>query len=73
MLQENKSLNELKQPMMKYPQHMINVRCQERMVLDEIPQICDAVKAAEIELKGKGRVLLRPSGTEPVVRVKVGI
>lgn len=71
MLQENKSLNELKQLMMKYPQHMINVRCQERMVLDEIPQICDAVKAAEIELKGKGRVLLRPSGTEPVVRVMV--
>lgn len=71
MLQENKSLNELKQLMIKYPQHMINVRCLERVVLDEIPQIRNAVKAVEIELKGKGRVLLRPSGTEPVVRVMV--
>lgn len=54
----------------KYPQRLVNVRLAERPPLDH-PLVTAAVRAAEAELKGAGRVLLRPSGTEPVVRVMV--
>ncbi len=65
------SLNELKGGMEKYPQIMINVRCGRRVVLSDVPGIDKAVAAVEKRLDGHGRVLLRPSGTEPVVRVMV--
>ncbi|MDA0787896.1 MAG: phosphoglucosamine mutase [Proteobacteria bacterium] len=65
------SLHELKGGMDKYPQFMVNVRCGRRVVLADMPEIDRAVAAIEKELSGHGRVLLRPSGTEPVVRVMV--
>ena len=71
MIESGKSLHELKQDMEKYPQHMVNVRIKDRVDLDKNQQICKAVESAEQQLKGKGRVLLRASGTEPVVRVMV--
>lgn len=64
-------LHELKQGMRKLPQTMINVRLQQRIDLDADTSIQEAVQSAEQELDGRGRVLLRPSGTEPVVRVMV--
>ncbi len=63
------SLHSLKKGMTKYPQRMINVQCP-REVVEEKPVI-HAVEMTEQKLNGKGRVLLRPSGTEPVVRVMV--
>lgn len=54
----------------KYPQRLVNVRLAERPPLDH-PLIEAAVRDAEKILGGTGRVLLRPSGTEPVVRVMV--
>lgn len=54
----------------KYPQRLVNVRLPERPRLDH-PLIETAVRDAERTLDGAGRVLLRPSGTEPVVRVMV--
>jgi phosphoglucosamine mutase len=68
---QGKSLHELKQGMRKYPQSMINVRVEKKDALGTNPRIQAAVKDAEATLAGKGRVLLRPSGTEPVVRVMV--
>ncbi|UTW46509.1 phosphoglucosamine mutase [bacterium SCSIO 12696] len=65
------TLHELKQGMSKYPQTMINVRINEKVNLDDYPAIADAVSAAEAELSTTGRVLLRPSGTEPLIRVMV--
>lgn len=54
-----------------YPQVLINVRMDERRDVASLPEVRDAVAAAERELAGRGRVLLRTSGTEPLVRVMV--
>jgi len=71
MSRENKSLHELKQDIQKYPQTMINVRLQDSKKFVINDEIIAEVTKAENELNGSGRVLLRPSGTEPLVRVMV--
>ncbi len=71
MKQTGKPLAELKSGMAVYPQTLINVRTLHRMDLNGTPRIMDAVRAVENELNGTGRVVLRASGTEPVVRVMV--
>ncbi len=65
------SLHKIKKGMHKLPQTMINVRMAKRVNITEVPEIARAVAAMEARLAGTGRVLLRPSGTEPVVRVMV--
>jgi phosphoglucosamine mutase len=57
--------------MSKFPQTMINVALPQKIDIDGNQEINGAVTAAEQQLNGRGRVLLRPSGTEPVVRVMV--
>lgn len=64
-------LHVIKKGMQKLPQIMINVHIAKRVDLSSNDHITKAVKATEAQLAGKGRVLLRPSGTEPVVRVMV--
>lgn len=71
MVQNDASLNALKSGMKKYPQRMINVPVSRPVDLDATPAVQEAVRSAEARLAGRGRVLLRPSGTEPVVRVMV--
>ena len=71
MKQSGKPLSELIAGMPKYPQTMLNVRTDKRLNLDDSPQIRDAVTAAEGELADTGRIVLRASGTEPVIRVMV--
>jgi len=71
MVQTGKSLHELKTGMTKYPQKMINVRIEKKVDINSIPAIGEAVKSAESDLGNSGRVLLRPSGTEPLIRVMV--
>lgn len=68
---ESKTLHELKIDIQKYPQCMINVSLNGsgNFVFNE--DVEKAVKAVEETLNGTGRVLLRPSGTEPLVRVMV--
>jgi len=66
-----KSLSELTSGMARYPQTMVNVRTSQRMDPDQIPEIRDAITRAESELAQSGRVVLRASGTESVVRVMV--
>ena len=71
MKRTGKALSELAAGMPKYPQLMLNVRTDKRMDPAESQAICDAVTAAEDELADSGRVVLRASGTEPVIRVMV--
>lgn len=71
MKASGKKLSELVAGMPRYPQTMINVRTERRMDPGQSPDVRDAVAAAEGELADKGRVVLRASGTEPVIRVMV--
>lgn len=66
-----KSLYELKTGMKKYPQVLKNIRINKKVNLDEIESIQKAVAVVEKKLANKGRVLLRTSGTEPLIRVMV--
>jgi phosphoglucosamine mutase len=64
-----KPLADLKLGMSKFPQTMINVRLAKKVDITENNAINAAVAEAEQKLAGRGRVLLRPSGTEPLIRV----
>ena len=66
-----KSLHEWQKAMPKMPQVMINVKRSKSIDIAADERIQQAVKQAEERLSGRGRVLLRPSGTEPLVRVMV--
>jgi phosphoglucosamine mutase len=55
--------------MRKYPQHVLNVPVRDREALEASSSVWEAVAAETEALEGRGRVLVRPSGTEPVVRV----
>ena len=66
-----KSLAELAECMTVYPQVLVNVRGVDRSKANSDEVLQQAVAQAELALGGDGRVLLRPSGTEPVVRVMV--
>jgi phosphoglucosamine mutase len=57
--------------MEKLPQKLVNVRVRDRGALDSATEIHAAVEREAAALEGRGRVLLRPSGTEPLVRVMV--
>jgi phosphoglucosamine mutase len=66
-----KTLQELSRVMVRFPQVLINVKNVAKERLASSTAIADAVKKAEIELGSNGRVLLRASGTEPLVRIMV--
>ena len=72
VIQESgESLSKLRSDMQLYPQVLLNVPVKNRINLDENDQIQQALKQAETDLGSQGRVLLRPSGTEPLIRVMV--
>ncbi|MDD1626673.1 MAG: phosphoglucosamine mutase [Methylococcaceae bacterium] len=71
MHDSGKSLHELKSGMQKYPQILINIKTPKRVDIDADEAIQKAVRAVEEKLGDKGRVLLRASGTEPLIRVMV--
>ncbi|CAA6817358.1 MAG: Phosphoglucosamine mutase (EC [uncultured Thiotrichaceae bacterium] len=71
MIDTQFTLYDLKQIMIKYPQVLVNVPIKEKIDLDESDDIQQSVKDVEAELGVRGRVLLRASGTEPLIRVMV--
>jgi phosphoglucosamine mutase len=65
------ALSELASAMQPVPQILIGVPVERRSPISEQPALCAAIEAAEAELKGVGRVLVRYSGTEPKLRIMV--
>ena len=56
---------------MTYPQVLVNVRVREKQELAAVPSIADAMARVESRLAGEGRLLVRYSGTEPLLRVMI--
>ena len=71
MVSQNRSLSDLKRGMTKLPQEMINVAVEDPGGVGTHPNVIDAIRDVEGKLGGDGRVLVRPSGTEPLLRVMV--
>ena len=65
-----RTLHELASDLAVYPQILLNVRVTDKSIAEH-PNVRDAIAAAERELASDGRILVRPSGTEPLVRVMV--
>ncbi|OQO99720.1 phosphoglucosamine mutase [Geobacillus sp. 44B] len=66
---KGKPLSELAGEMKKYPQLLVNVKVSDKEKVMENEKVKAAIQEVEAEMNGNGRVLVRPSGTEPVVRV----
>jgi phosphoglucosamine mutase len=71
MINSGESLNALKMGMEKLPQLMVNVRTEDTFDYRDSPRVSAALRQAEQELGDTGRILLRASGTEPLIRVMV--
>jgi phosphoglucosamine mutase len=71
MARTGRSLASLGGVMVRLPQVLRNVRGVDRSKLDSSTVLWDEVRAAEVSMAGSGRVLIRPSGTEALVRVMV--
>ncbi len=71
MISTGKSLHDIKQVMKKYPQTLVNVPIKQSIDLDKAVNVQEAVRQVESQLGERGRVLLRASGTEPLIRVMV--
>ncbi len=66
-----KPLSELTKVMKAVPQILLNVKVSKKPELDKVPDLQDAIEASERRLNGSGRVLVRYSGTEPLLRIMV--
>lgn len=71
MIKQEKSLQQLCEGMTLLPQALINLKTDHALILSENQSVIKAVSVLNEKLQGEGRVLLRPSGTEPVLRVMV--
>lgn len=71
MLTENRPLSELKRVMDRYPQKLVNVPVAQGRRMDGIPELAALEQSLCARLGAEGRMVIRPSGTEPVIRVMV--
>ncbi len=71
MIETQKPLSELSKIMESFPQVLHNVKVKEKISIEKIPQLEETKEKFEKQLKGMGRILIRASGTEPVIRIMV--
>ncbi|MBM6616192.1 phosphoglucosamine mutase [Bacillus suaedaesalsae] len=69
MKMTKKSLSQLAGEMKKFPQRLVNIKVRDKHEVMSNNEVVQAIKEAEAEMNGNGRILVRPSGTEPLVRV----
>jgi phosphoglucosamine mutase len=71
MKKKDSALSKLSQGIQLFPQILTNVRVKQKHDIKAVPEIEEAIKTAEKKLDGKGRVLVRASGTEPKIRIMI--
>src|SRR6202789_641152 len=71
IVRTGKSIDELTADLKVFPQVIVNVKVREKRPLESIPAIAAAIRAAEADLNGSGRVVIRYSGTEALARVMI--
>ena len=71
MADTGRELADLASELVRYPQVLVNVRVRERKDLAAVPPVADAMRRVEQRLAGEGRLLVRYSGTEPLLRVMI--
>ncbi len=71
MADTGRELGDLAADLVSYPQVLVNVRVKEKRDLAGVPAVADAVARVERELAGQGRLLVRYSGTEPLLRIMI--
>ncbi len=71
IVRSGKSLHELVADLKDFPQVIRNVKVREKLPMDQLPQVMETIRAAEAELNGNGRVVVRYSGTEKLARVMI--
>lgn len=71
VVEKGQTLADLAKEMPKYPQLLKNIRVEDKNAMMSNEAILAVIAEVEAEMNGKGRVLVRPSGTEPLVRVMV--
>ncbi|MBS4770074.1 phosphoglucosamine mutase [Carnobacteriaceae bacterium zg-ZUI240] len=69
MKQTGKKLSELADEVTIYPQLLVNIKVSQKDTAMDVPEIKAIVEKMEVEMNGQGRILVRPSGTEPLLRV----
>jgi phosphoglucosamine mutase len=71
MLESGRELHDLAGELVTYPQVLVNVRVRERTPLGDVPAVRDSMTRVEARLNGQGRLLVRYSGTEPLLRIMI--
>ena len=71
MVESGKKVSELRHCMERVPQTMRNIKVKDKVPLEQMPDLTEFIKRCEAKLAGKGRVLVRYSGTENLVRIMV--
>lgn len=69
--EESRTLEELTEGFERYPQVLVNVRVREKLPFEEVEELARAAEEVSAQLEGRGRLLLRYSGTEPLARVMI--
>ncbi len=69
MAETGRELADLAAELVTYPQTLVNVRVRDKRPVDDVPEIAAAIARVEAALAGRGRVLVRYSGTEPLLRI----
>ena len=71
MAQSGATLSSLASELITFPQTLVNVRVRDKVAVDSVPAIAHAIAKVEAALDGRGRVLVRYSGTEPLLRIMI--
>ena len=71
MVEQQKPLAELANCMDEFPQKLVNIKVKEKLPIEKVPELAEEIKKCENELKDNGRVLVRYSGTENLLRIMI--